>query len=62
MKPADRGLHHRRKEPTACHQIDTRPDYALLQSDIANVHQRLDHQGDRLDRIERRLEIAEAPA
>ena len=33
---------------------------ANLQSDMANVHLRLDHQGDRLDRIERRLELADS--
>jgi len=33
---------------------------ANLQSDIANVHLRLDHQGDRLDRIERRLELVDS--
>ena len=33
---------------------------AILQSDIANVHLRLDHQGDRLDRIERRLELVDS--
>ena len=34
---------------------------ANLQSDVANLHLRLDLQGERLDRIERRLEIADAP-
>ena len=34
---------------------------ANLQSDVANLHLRLDHQGERLDRIERLLEIADAP-
>ena len=33
---------------------------ANLQSDVANVHLRLDDQGDRLDRIERRLELADS--
>lgn len=33
---------------------------ANLQSDIANVHLRLGHQGDRLDRIERRLELVDS--
>ena len=33
---------------------------ANMQSDIANVHLRLDHQGDRFDRIERRLELADS--
>ncbi|MDE0059322.1 MAG: hypothetical protein OXP07_14465 [Defluviicoccus sp.] len=34
---------------------------ANLQSDVALVHQRLDHQGERLERIERRLELAGTP-
>ena len=33
---------------------------ANLQSDIANVHLRLGHQGDRLDRIERRLALVDS--
>ena len=33
---------------------------ANMQSDIANVHLRLDHQGGRFDRIERRLELADS--
>ncbi len=33
-----------------------------IQSDVANFHQRLDTHGDRLARIERRLELADAPA
>ena len=33
-----------------------------IQSDVANIHQRLDTHGDRLARIERRLELADAPA
>lgn len=34
---------------------------ANLQADIALIHQRLDDQGGRLKRIERRLEISGAP-
>lgn len=34
---------------------------ANLQSDVTNLHLRLDHQGERLDRIERGLEVAETP-
>ena len=33
---------------------------ANLQTDIGNVYLRLDHQGDRLDRIERRLELVDS--
>lgn len=33
-----------------------------IQSDVADIHQRLDTHGDRLARIERRLELADAPA
>ena len=33
---------------------------ANLQSDFANVHLRLDHQGDPLDRIERRLDLVDS--
>ena len=33
---------------------------ANLQTDVANVHQRLDNQGHRLDRIERRLELVDS--
>ena len=35
---------------------------ANLQGDTANIHERLDRQGARLDRIERRLDLSEAPA
>ncbi|MDE0058989.1 MAG: hypothetical protein OXP07_12775 [Defluviicoccus sp.] len=33
-----------------------------LQSDVAVVHQRLDHVSERIERIERRLELADSPA
>ena len=33
-----------------------------LQSDVALVHQRLDHLGERCERIERRLELTDATA
>ena len=32
---------------------------ARLQSDVANIHRRLDGQGERLDRIEHRLELVD---
>lgn len=35
---------------------------ANVHTDIAMIHQRLDDQGVRLDRIERRLELSTAPA
>ncbi len=35
---------------------------ANLQVDVANIHERLDRQGEPLDRIERRLDLSEAPA
>lgn len=35
---------------------------ANIQSDVANIHRRLNHHGDRLARIEHRLELADAPA
>ena len=35
---------------------------ANLQGDMALVHQRLDHLGERVERIERRLELTDAPA
>ena len=35
---------------------------AGMQRDLANIHERLDRQGDCLDRIERRLDLADAPA
>ena len=33
-----------------------------LQGDVALTHRRLDHLGERLERIERRLDLSEAPA
>ncbi len=35
---------------------------ANLQGDVALTHQRLDHLGERLERIERRLDLTDAPA
>ena len=35
---------------------------ANLQGDVALTHQRLDHLGERPERIERRLDLSEAPA
>lgn len=42
------------------HVSGLRKDVALVHSDIAVIHIRLDHQEERLGRIERRLELKEA--
>ena len=44
------------------HLADMQRLLANQQGDVALVHQRLDHVGEPLERIERRLELTDAPA
>ena len=57
----DLGDLRRRDSSVELHLATIDQHLVNLQSDVANVHLRLDRQGERLDCIERRLEIAEAP-
>ncbi len=42
------------------HRVSSMERYlANLQSDVANIHLRLDGQGERLDRVEHRLELVD---
>jgi septal ring factor EnvC (AmiA/AmiB activator) len=41
------------------HIVGLRRDLGLIHGDIANTHQRLDHHVQRLDRIEKRLALAD---